>query len=149
MVNCSNAQKVQAHLCFKRRGGVCVIWLTGVWKAPNYLQVFPFYFARTDVLGYMWKYLLLMVSKCSKWERGSPEQGGGVQLLAQEPLPSLQIEALASLCLCAAVTDYFLWSLDPHFPALQSFYTMVLAQTLCNSWALMSLVPVSVYPSLG
>lgn len=26
---------------------------SGVWKAPNYLQVFQFYFAYTDVLGYM------------------------------------------------------------------------------------------------
>lgn len=40
-------------ICAFKEGGVCIIWLTGVWKAPNYLQVFQFYFAWTDVLGYM------------------------------------------------------------------------------------------------
>jgi hypothetical protein len=53
MVNCRNAQKVQAHLCFGRRGGSTVVGLTGVWKLPNYLQVFLFYLALTDVSGYM------------------------------------------------------------------------------------------------
>lgn len=53
MVNCRNAQKVQARLCFEGRGGLPVVGLTGVWKPPNYLQVFLFYFVLTDVLGYM------------------------------------------------------------------------------------------------
>lgn len=35
------------------KSGRSVIRLTGVWKAPNYLQVFQFYFAYTAVLGYV------------------------------------------------------------------------------------------------
>lgn len=46
-----------------------------------------------------WKYLLLMVSKCLKLAGVSCEQGGGVALLAHEPLQSLQIEALGLSCL--------------------------------------------------
>lgn len=72
-----------------------------------------------------WKYPLLMVSKCLKLERASQEQRDGVKLLAQKPLQPLQIEALGLSHLWAAVTDYLLWSLAPHLPALQSsYYTM-------------------------
>lgn len=53
MVNCRDAQKVPVHLRFEGRGGLTLVGLTGVWKLPNYLQVFLFYFALTDVLGYM------------------------------------------------------------------------------------------------
>lgn len=67
-----------------------------------------------------WKYPLLMVSKCWKLERVSQEHGGGVELLAHKPLPSLQIEALNLSCLWAAASGYFLWSLAPYFLALQS-----------------------------
>ena len=54
-----------------------------------------------------------MVSKCLKLEKVSHEQGGGVELLAHEPLKSLQTKALSLSCLWAAATDYFLWSLAP------------------------------------
>lgn len=78
---------------------------SGVWKAPNYLQVFQFYFAYTDVLGYMLEVSTpygVQVFKIGV----SQERGGGVQILAHEPLKSLQIEALGLSCLWAAATDF-------------------------------------------
>lgn len=72
-----------------------------------------------------------MVSKHLKLERVPQEQGSGVELLADTPMQSLQIEALGLSCLWAVATDYFLWSLAPYFPALQSSYCATfLAQTL-------------------
>ena len=79
-----------------------------------------------------WKSPLLMVSKCLKLASVSQEQGGGVELLAREPLSSLPIDTLSLSRLWAAAADYFLWSLAPYFPASQSSsWTVFLAQTLC------------------
>lgn len=82
------------------------------------------YSACTDVLGYV-----LEVSPpygVQVFKIGvSQKQRGGVELLAQKSLQPLQIEALDLSHLWAAVTDYLLWSLAPHLPALQSsYYTM-------------------------
>lgn len=88
-----------------------------------------------------WKSPLLMVSKCLKLASVSQEQGGGVELLAREPLSSLPIDTLSLSRLWAAAADYFLWSLAPYFPASQSSsWTVFLAQTLCYCWTIKSLV---------
>lgn len=120
MVNCRNAQKVQAHLCFEGRGGVPVVGLTGVWKPPNYLQVFLFYFILTDVLGYMLEASTPYGVQVFKIGKRAPEQRGGAESLAHNPMQSLQIEALGSACLWAAATEFLLWSLALHIPVLQS-----------------------------
>lgn len=105
-----------------KRGGVSVIWFTGVWKAPNYLQVFQFYFACTDVLGYVLEVSTPYGVQVFKIGKSVPRATGGVEPLARELLQPLQMEALGLSRLWAAATDYFLWSLAPHLPAVRSSY---------------------------
>lgn len=94
MVNCLNAQKVQARLCFEGRVGVPGVGLTGVWKPPNYLQVFLFYFVLTDVLGYMLEASTPYSVQVFKIGKRAPRAKGGVESLAHTPVQSLQAEAL-------------------------------------------------------
>lgn len=137
-------------ICAFKEGEECVLSDSQVFgRLQITFRFFSLNFARTDVLGYMWKYPVLMVSKCLKLERGSPGARRWSWALGTRAPAVLANYGSGLSCLCAAVTDYFLWPLDPHFPALPSSYcTRFLAQTLHYSGTWMSLVPVSVSPSL-
>lgn len=137
-------------ICAFKEGEECVLSDSQVFgRLQITFRFFSLNFARTDVLGYMWKYPVLMVSKCLKLERGSPGARRWSWALGTWAPAVLANYGSGLSRLCAAVTDYFLWPLDPHFPALPSSYcTRFLAQTLHYSGTWMSLVPVSVSPSL-
>lgn len=85
MVNCRNAQKVQARLCFEGRGGLPGFGLTGVWKTPNYLQVFLFYFILTDVLGYMLEASTPYGVQVFKIGKRAPRAKGRCRVLGSHP----------------------------------------------------------------
>lgn len=126
-----------------------VIWLTGVWKAPNYLQVFRFYSACTDVLGYVLEVstpygvqvfkIGKSVPRATGWSC-APGTGAPAALAdwGSGPLSSLGcchwLFALVTGSSLACFAEFLLYN--------------VLAQTLHSSWTLMSLVPVSVSPRL-
>ena len=82
---------------------MCVIWLTGVWKAPNYLQVFQFYFAWTDVLGYMLEVSTpygVQVFKTGKYVPGARGWSPAVGTLDPPALADWRSEPLLSLGCC-------------------------------------------------
>lgn len=71
--------------------------------------------------GICWKYPLLMVSKRLKLERASQEAGGGVRLLAHQPLPFLQMEALDLSCLWACCHWLFFLVTGSSVPCFTEF----------------------------
>ena len=82
---------------------MCIIWLTGVWKAPNYLQVFQFYFAWTDVLGYILEVSTpygVQVFKTGKCVPGARGRSRTVGTRAPLVLPDWRSEPLLSLGCC-------------------------------------------------
>lgn len=74
-------------ICTFKEGAECALFDSQVFRRLHITFRF-FSFTLLEQMSWVicWKYSLLVVSKCLKLEKVSHEQGGGVELLAHEPL---------------------------------------------------------------